>query len=267
MKNVKKILFLLFILNTIHSFAQTKTGVWKGELKQNPDRVFYFEIRIDKFTDDGRISGTTYIESYGIDYSQKGDFGTIEFTGMWKDNSIIIQETKIVKEEKKSSIYYWCIKRSVLTYQEENNQMILSGPWTAPGTCVPGTLSVKKEVEKKIVKLDSLENRKVDTKFNITVESKTITLDVWDHNIEDGDIISLNLNGEWVLESHTIHTVKHQLILQLTEKENILVLHAVNLGSSPPNTASMIINDGVTEQKLVLNSDKGKSEAIKITVK
>ncbi len=261
------LLLICMLSNTIASFAQAKTGVWKGELIQNPNRIFYFEIRIDKATNDGQISGTTYIESYGIDYSQKGDFGTIEFTGTWKGNSIVVQETKIVKEVRKSSTYYWCIKKSVLTYKEENNQMVLSGPWTAPGGCVPGTVTVKKEMEKKVVKIDSLENRKVDTKFNITVESTTLTLDVWDHNIEDGDIISLNLNGEWILESHTIHTVKHQLSLQLTQKENILVLHAVNLGSSPPNTASMIINDGVSEQKLVLNSDKGKSEAILITVK
>jgi len=290
------ILSTLFILLSLPSYSQTITGTYKGKLYQNPDKSFYFEIRIEKSDTKGNISGTTYIESYDESLSKiskKGDFGTIEFKGTVAGSKVIINETKIVKEVKMSSNYYWCIKTSNLTLTKTDTQWKLSGPWTAPGGCSPGTLSVSKKVEKKkdpiivkdtvktdpviiktdsvkikpdavVVKIDTLENRVVETKDQITVINNTITIQVWDHNLIDGDIISLNLNGEWILESYALQKEKKQITIHLTQKENTLILHAINLGSSPPNTASMTINDGTNIKSIVLNSDKGKSEAVKI---
>lgn len=290
------ILSATFLLLIFPSYSQTITGTYKGKLYQDPDKSFYFEIRIDKSDGKGNISGTTYIESYDKSISKlsdKGDFGTIEFTGTYKGNSVTIYETKIIKEDKKSSNYYWCIKTSTLTLTKTDTQWKLSGSWTAPGGCPPGTLSVHKTIPKTdpvvikddkkdsvivkhdtikikpdpvVVKIDTLENRVVETKDQVNVVSNTITIEVWDHNLIDGDIISLNLNGEWILESYALQKEKKLITLKLTQKENTLILHAINLGSSPPNTASMIINDGTNSKTLVLNSDKGKSEAVKIVL-
>lgn len=292
MKNLT-ILFITAILGLLPSFSQTITGKYKGKLYQNPNKSFYFEIRIDKSDGNGNISGTTYIESYGESLSQEGDFGTIEFIGKVKGNSVVLTETKIVKEVKKSSSYYWCIKTSNLTLTKTDTQWKLSGSWTAPGTCPPGTLTVTKTIAKKdpvvikedkrdsviiiphtikikpdavVTKIDTLENRVVETKDQVNVINNTITLEVWDHNLIDGDIISLNLNGEWIIESYTLQKEKKILQIKLTQKENTLILHAINLGSSPPNTASMTISDGTNTKTLVLNSDKGKSEAVKIVL-
>jgi hypothetical protein len=259
------ILFATVFFLILPSYSQTKTGVWKGEVTQNPDKVFYYEIRLDQMNNDGTFSGTTYIESYGETLSKKGDFGTFDITGTWNGNSVIIQELRVIKEERKSSNYYWCIKKAVLNYKEVNGEMVLEGPWTAPGGCVPGNIKVSKPMDKKpVITLDTLENRVVETKDQVTVISKTITIEVWDHNLIDGDIISLNLNGEWILESYTLQKEKKTITLNLSQGENTLILHAINLGTSPPNTASMNINDGTTIKTIVLNSDKGKSEAVKI---
>jgi hypothetical protein len=123
-----KNIFILLSICLSPLFGQGLTGTFKGELYQNPDKVFYFEIRINKATSDGEIAGTTYIESYGEILSKKGDFGTIDFTGTWKGKSIQIQESNVVKEELKSSSFYWCIKTLKLTYKEEKNELILEGP-------------------------------------------------------------------------------------------------------------------------------------------
>ncbi len=279
----------------VDSYSQTITGTYKGELYQEPGETFYFEVRIDKSDSKGNISGTTYIESYGKNYSQKGDFGTINFTGIVSGSKVTIYETSIVKEVRKSSNFYWCIKTCNLTLTKTDTQWKLSGPWSASGGCKPGTITVSKTVEKKtdpvvikkdsvktevvvvkdtiktkpdpvVIKIDTLENRVVETKDMINVNSRTVTVEVWDHNLIDGDIISLNLNGEWVLESYALQKEKKVITLNLRGGENTLILHAINLGSSPPNTASITISDGTNTKTLVLNSDNGKSEAVKIEV-
>lgn len=248
-------------------WAQPTTGVWKGELKQHPQKVFYFEIHVEEVKENGEFTGTTYIESYGESLSQKGDYGTIRFTGNWQGNQVNIQETAIIKELKKSSLYGWCIKKLSLTYREENDEMILEGPWNAPNGCPPGTLMVKRALNKPIHNLDTLENRVIETKYQAEVKKNELTLTLWDHNLIDGDRVSLNLNGEWILESYTLQKEKKAINLTLTQKENILIMHAINLGTSPPNTATIVINDGQTEQTFILNSNEGKSEAITIRLK
>jgi hypothetical protein len=301
---MNKFLFLVSIifLQGILLSAQNLNGVWKGELTQEPGKVFYFEIRIQK-TVGNKIYGTNYIQNGGgaMQFgSQKGDYGTLEFNGVWNGEDVIIQETGIVQQEKSSS-FYWCIMKCMLKLTKTDKEWTLTGPWYAPGGCMPGTLTVKKKVKqpKKDEQVnpepnDSLANiepihpidpedsvkeshrsyedsvvavRKVDVKYDINVDSTQLQLKIWDDNLVDGDIISLSLNGSWVLKEHTTTKAKKKLWIRLTEKENVLVLYAENLGSKPPNTAAIIIYDGKREQKIVLNSDMGKSEAISINIR
>lgn len=83
---------------------------------------------------------------------------------------------------------------------------------------------------------------------------------------EDGDIISLNLNGEWILKDLKVTKTKEKVNIKLSKKKNILVLHAENLGDQPPNTAAISLYDGSKTQQIILNSDKGTSQAIKISL-
>ena len=111
------------------------------------------------------------------------------------------------------------------------------------------------------------DDRTVLTKNQIEVSSKNLILQVWDNNKEDGDIISLKLNGEWILKNFRVKKSKNEIRLSLTKKDNLLVLHAENLGDQPPNTAAISINDGIKVQELILNSDEDQSEAIRISLK
>jgi hypothetical protein len=113
---------------------------------------------------------------------------------------------------------------------------------------------------------DSTE-RKVIIKHDIVVSSSQIILKVWDHNVVDGDIISLNLNGTWILKEYTLTKSKKEIVINLPQQLNILVFHAENLGRIPPNTTAILVKDGKKEQKTTLNSNKGSSEAIGISIK
>ena len=54
-------------------------------------------------------------------------------------------------------------------------------------------ISIKKNSTKDITK------RKIVSSKEWTVTNKKITLEIWDNNKEDGDIISLKFNNTWIL--------------------------------------------------------------------
>ena len=107
--------------------------------------------------------------------------------------------------------------------------------------------------------------RKVIIKESLNSSSDYITIKLWDNGKEDGDIITLRLNGQIAMDKFEVTKKPYEVIIPLTEKENIIELYAENVGSIPPNTAAIAVISGGKEIKsLVLESDLNKSEAIKI---
>ncbi len=107
--------------------------------------------------------------------------------------------------------------------------------------------------------------RHYEVQESVTVSSDLVTVLVWDKNRVDGDEISLYLNGKPVLENYTVSKTKKEVTLKLEPGSNILVMHALNLGRIPPNTAALSINDGSSKKKnITLVSDLHKSGALEI---
>ncbi|QBA63670.1 hypothetical protein [Muriicola soli] len=101
----------------------------------------------------------------------------------------------------------------------------------------------------------------------IEVNSSEITISLWDHGRQDGDIVSIYLNGEVITSNHSLTNSKANFRVQLNpERANDLMLYAHNLGSIPPNTVSISINDQYQSEDIVLNSDLMNSEAVILKV-
>ncbi|MDC3210379.1 hypothetical protein OAU10_02640 [Saprospiraceae bacterium] len=114
-------------------------------------------------------------------------------------------------------------------------------------------------------KAKDINGRKTEIVETVLTKSKEVIIKVWDNNKVDGDLISLNLNGVWILKNYLLKKEVKDILIYLPEDSNELILYAENLGRMPPNTAAISIWNGDEEiKKLVLNSDEGKSEAIKI---
>ena len=113
---------------------------------------------------------------------------------------------------------------------------------------------------------DSLENRSLEIKQEaLTIKADQVKIEVLDHRIVDGDIISLNFNGEWILRSYLLKAEPKELILDLLPgASNYLILHAENLGSIHPNTAAIHYFLNGKRTRVVLNSDLNVSEMIMI---
>ena len=81
-------------------------------------------------------------------------------------------------------------------------------------------------------------------------------IDVWDHQKEDGDRISLYLNDVLILDNHLLKREKKKVKLKLLEQEeNQLRLFALNLGEVPPHTASIRIVQNDKTHHVILKSD------------
>jgi len=99
---------------------------------------------------------------------------------------------------------------------------------------------------------------------NIEVLDKKVLLEIFDHRQEDGDIVSINFNGKWILKEKKLKKVPLKIIVELNEKgENYLLLHAENLGEVPPNTIAIRYYQEGLRKMVVLNSDMNQSEMIR----
>jgi len=103
------------------------------------------------------------------------------------------------------------------------------------------------------------------TEIEMSATDGILKLKFYDHILLDGDRISLNFNGDWILEDHSLEAKPVELELRLNRAGlHYILIHADNVGSKPPNTVGIEYElNGETFKKL-LQSDMGTSEMIQI---
>ncbi len=113
--------------------------------------------------------------------------------------------------------------------------------------------------------LKSREIREAD--HIIKADTNMIEIKVYDNMIQDDDIISLNFNGDWVLEKESISDkpIKLNFILN-QEGKNFLLLHADDVGKRPPATIALEYKYAGNKERLLLKSDLKQSELIEIVL-
>ena len=99
----------------------------------------------------------------------------------------------------------------------------------------------------------------------LTVESDSIKVDFYDNGEIDGDSISVFLNDKLIAFNRilTTRSVHFDIPLDPAKEINELTMFADNLGSIPPNTALMLINDGKKRYEVRLTSSLEKSATIR----
>ncbi len=133
MKN-KFQLILLICFCTISTYGQNFEGTWEGTLSQGT-LEYYFEISIDKIYSNKKFKGTSFIK-------RNNQYGKMKLTGVIRGNTLIFEETKILKQKRKSG--RWCIKEGKLQITNNKKETVLKGKWTADG-CRPGFINIKKK--------------------------------------------------------------------------------------------------------------------------
>lgn len=92
----------------------------------------------------------------------------------------------------------------------------------------------------------------------ITVEGKNLSVCIYDNSAEDGDIVDLFFNGNLLIENYEILNAEKCFNVTLEEGNNWIGINVDNEGTSPPASATIIINDGITEQSIVIDGEVDK---------
>ena len=133
---------------------------------------------------------------------------------------------------------------------------------------IPVKKTVVAQTENKPVLRESFEGRKISYTKEFEFDSEDIIVKIWDHGRQDGDIVSIYLNGVAVVSKYFLTYWKKEFKIKLDpKKSNDLFLYAHNLGQSPPNTVSVEISDCKKSENIILNSDLQSCEAVLISVR
>jgi len=248
----------------------TWQGRWTGQLSQSDrDYGFFYELNLQN----DRV-GESRIVSEDNGGSAKHD---LKYSFSNKDSIFIIKELKV--NHKTDPQWKWCIKSATLRLQRTASAYTLTGNWQGylegytpqTGKCASGKLYLEKPIENRQIRqleqqhsqLYEVENRReVRVSRVIEVQKPFIRIKVWDSGIVDGDVITLFLNGKKILNKYRVSKTKYAVPVTLAEDNNFLILHAEDLGSIPPNTIAVSVDDGTKEQMLVLSSDLKTSGAV-----
>jgi hypothetical protein len=114
--------------------------------------------------------------------------------------------------------------------------------------------------------LTRYEKRKTIYTTNLEVESDSVRISFYDNGDIDGDSISVFLNNQPVLvkQELTARALNIYVTLDKTKPVNEISMFAENLGKYPPNTALMLVTDGVTRHEIYLSSSLSQNAGVRI---
>lgn len=122
---------------------------------------------------------------------------------------------------------------------------------------------------------EQLEAKKIQLEFNkraevitkeLLVDSDSLRLTFYDNGIVDGDSISVFYNKEPIAthQSLTERGIIYYVVLDSSKPYSEISMFAENLGTIAPNTALMVITDGVNRYEVFLSSSLTQNSTVRI---
>jgi len=107
--------------------------------------------------------------------------------------------------------------------------------------------------------------RKTEVLRTIYFKSDSLTLVLYDNGTVDGDTVSVVLNDEVVIPKQGLSEQAYRKVIRIPADlgDSLqLVMYAENLGSIPPNTGLLIVEDGPDREEVRFEGDLKKSSAV-----
>ena len=95
---------------------------------------------------------------------------------------------------------------------------------------------------------------------------KYITVNFGDHASQDGDLISVNVNGKWVLENIYLTNQGTNYSVPVVNGVNWFVIYALNQGTSGPNTVTVTIHTNTQDLNFSFDLLTGESRGFKLII-
>ena len=278
---MKNTLTLIFFILSNFAYSQN-TFSYLGTLLLGNNTPISFSMEFQE--KNGIVSG------YSVTNINTPDETKSEISGLYfkNDKSFQLQETQILQTKSEAALNTFCYINMNLKFKGKFGSKRMEGTFIGnfldSTECASGKIILmeKKKLKKKIAKVKKkiekqIEKEKLDTiqvlqtqilqdgdDFTINWESKKLKLFVWDANKEDGDKITLIINGNTVLNNVTTKNKRKKIKYKLQDGENIIEIKATNLGTSPPNTSRIELIDKKIKYPIITQLELGKTAIIKV---
>jgi hypothetical protein len=110
-----------------------------------------------------------------------------------------------------------------------------------------------------------LATRKIETIRSVNVKTDSLVMTLYDNGEIDGDTVSVVLNGNTIMSRQglTANAITKTIYLTPELGDSMqLIMYAENLGSIPPNTGLLILQDGNDRYEIRFAGDLKKNSAI-----
>ena len=110
-----------------------------------------------------------------------------------------------------------------------------------------------------------LATRKIETIRSVNVKTDSLLISLYDNGDIDGDTVSVVLNGTTIISRQglTANAINKTVYLTPDLGDSMqLIMYAENLGSIPPNTGLLILQDGNDRYEIRFAGDLKKNSAI-----
>ncbi len=100
---------------------------------------------------------------------------------------------------------------------------------------------------------------------NVFFTSDSLVLSLYDNGTVDGDTVSVVLNGQVIIAKKGLTASATRTTIYITPEHGDslqLIMYAENLGSIPPNTGVLVIQDGNARNEIRFAADMLKSSAV-----
>ena len=275
--------FILIIITFISTNCYSQnTFSYLGTLVLSDNTPISFSLELQE--DNGIVNG------YSITNINTPDETKSEISGLYfkKDKSFQLQENQILQTKSEAALNTFCYINMNLNlkgkFGSERVQGTFKGNFLDSTECARGKviLMERTKLEKKIEKIKKKVEKKYKEKhqdtslvkrteilkdgddFTINWEGNKLRLFIWDANMEDGDKITLSINGNIILDDFETTNKRKKVKYKLAEGENIIEIKATNLGTSPPNTSRIELIDSKTKYPIITQLELGKTAVIKI---
>lgn len=290
MNLTKNVIIISLIFFCTQSFSQEKHE-YIGVLTLDNNYIVPYNIFFTE--NNGKIIGYSLTDMMG-DHETKNE---IEGTYDKKTKEFHFVEKNIIYTKSTITQNDFCFVSYTGKLKLENDKAVLKGDFTGvfndDEKCAEGKIKLVgsdklykkiKKFSKKIKKtkridsvtklkvdpikiLDSLMTNRLKNGENTSVfwKSNVMKMDIWDLGKEDGDKISIFINGKKVLDNYTIMKKPKTLSFNLIEnKNNEVIIKAENTGDIYPNTARVELID--VDKRVKLNTSLTKDGETKITI-
>lgn len=139
----------------------------------------------------------------------------------------------------------------------------------------PVTIAADAVNDRATEKLDAGAEKKLIEKFekrtniyskDLEIDGDSVRISFYDNGDIDGDVISVFLNKNPVLVKKELdaRALNVYLALDSTKEFNEISMLAENLGKFPPNTALMIVSDGINRYEVYLSSSLTQNAGVRL---